>query len=351
MIGRGPLRVSHVLAVGALTAGFVWAAFATHPALAVASADVPAQAARAGGHAVSFEWNGTAGDARTDAATVGDFLRERNVVVGSRDYVDPAPGVPITDGMVVTYRSAVPVTIQTAQQSIAVESSAQNVAALLQEEGIALGQYDEVTPALDDDVPSNGVVRITRVVEWQRVEHKTIHQQIVRKIDFNMTPGATKTIAAGAPGEREEIVRFVQRDGGPIDASVVSSRIVRKPRSRVVLEGVDEYQALANFETNGVSRSMLVAQRAMQMVATAYTAACAGCSGITAIGRPAGHGIVAVDPSVIPLGTRLFIPGYGYALAGDTGGAIRGYRIDLGFDSERDAMLFGRRQITVYRLK
>ncbi|MBV8655919.1 MAG: 3D domain-containing protein, partial [Candidatus Eremiobacteraeota bacterium] len=69
------------------------------------------------------------------------------------------------------------------------------------------------------------------------------------------------------------------------------------------------------------------------------------------IGRPAGHGIVAVDPSVIPLGTRLFIPGYGLAIAGDTGGAIRGFRIDLGFNSERDALLFGRREVTVYRLK
>ncbi len=71
----------------------------------------------------------------------------------------------------------------------------------------------------------------------------------------------------------------------------------------------------------------------MEMIATAYTADCAGCGGMTAIGRRAGHGIVAVDPRVIPLGTRLYIPGYGLAVAGDTGGAIVGNRIDLGFDS------------------
>jgi 3D (Asp-Asp-Asp) domain-containing protein len=89
----------------------------------------------------------------------------------------------------------------------------------------------------------------------------------------------------------------------------------------------------------------------MEMVATAYTASCGGCDGMTAIGHRAGHGIVAVDPRVIPLGTRLYIPGYGPAIAGDTGGAIIGHRIDLGFDSWRDAMLFGRRDVTVYRLK
>ncbi|MBV8530446.1 MAG: hypothetical protein JO104_03940, partial [Candidatus Eremiobacteraeota bacterium] len=77
----------------------------------------------------------------------------------------------------------------------------------------------------------------------------------------------------------------------------------------------------------------------------------AGGDGMTAIGRRAGHGIVAVDPRVIPLGTRLYILGYGVAVAGDTGGAIVGHRIDLGFDSIRDAMLFGRRDVTVYRLK
>src|SRR6185312_14121462 len=158
-------------------------------------------------------------------------------------------------------------------------------------------------------------------------------------------------ISAGSSGEREERVRFTQLDGGAISRHVVASRLLRRTRPRIVADGVDEYEAFQQFESRGVARTAFMAQSALEMVATAYTAACAGCSGITAIGRPAGHGIVAVDPSVIPLGTRLFIPGYGLAIAGDTGGAIRGYRIDLGFNSQRDAMLFGRRQVTVYRLK
>ncbi len=86
------------------------------------------------------------------------------------------------------------------------------------------------------------------------------------------------------------------------------------------------------------------------MVATAYTANCYGCSGMTASGQHAGHGIVAVDPRVIPLGSHLYIPGYGQAIAGDTGGAIHGNRVDLGFNSNSDAMQFGRRSVTVYVL-
>lgn len=93
------------------------------------------------------------------------------------------------------------------------------------------------------------------------------------------------------------------------------------------------------------------ASMVMRMPATAYTAYCGGCSGRTALGRQAGYGIVAVDPRVIPLRTRLYIPGYGYAVAGDTGGAIRGSRIDLGFNTYRDARQFGRRDVTVYLLQ
>ncbi|HLD11692.1 MAG TPA: G5 domain-containing protein [Patescibacteria group bacterium] len=71
----------------------------------------------------------------------------------------------------------------------------------------------------------------------------------------------------------------------------------------------------------------------LRMWSTSYVPTCRGCSGITALGYPAGYGIVAVDPSIIPLGKRVYVPGYGLALAGDKGGSIKGKKIDLGFDS------------------
>ena len=122
------------------------------------------------------------------------------------------------------------------------------------------------------------------------------------------------------------------------------------PKARIVAEGIGD-SPLTDFEAHGIAQMAYIARSAMLMVATAYTAESAGGGGRTAIGRRAGHGIVAVDPRVIPLGTRLYIPGYGVAVAGDTGGSIVGQRIDLGFDSLRDALLFGRRDVKVYRLK
>ena len=87
------------------------------------------------------------------------------------------------------------------------------------------------------------------------------------------------------------------------------------------------------------------------MEATAYLPTDGGGEGLTAIGIPATYGVVAVDPDVIPLGSRVYIPGYGEALAADTGGAIYGYRIDLCMEDYWQAMDFGRRTVTVFVLK
>ena len=78
------------------------------------------------------------------------------------------------------------------------------------------------------------------------------------------------------------------------------------------------------------------------MTATAYTL-----QGHTATGAPVGYGVVAVDPSVIPLGTRMTIPGYGEGVAADTGGAIQGAVIDLWFPTDSEAAAWGRQTVTI----
>lgn len=88
--------------------------------------------------------------------------------------------------------------------------------------------------------------------------------------------------------------------------------------------------------------------RSLNMSASAYSAYDGGNSNHTYGGNLVHKGLVAVDPTVIPLGTRLFIPGYGYAIADDIGGSIKGNKIDLAFDSHGEAMQFGRQNVIVY---
>jgi resuscitation-promoting factor RpfB len=348
LIGRGPLRLSHVLAVSVLTAGLVTAGFLTHPSPAYAgSGEVAATAS----HVVTFDAPAGVLDANTTATTVGAFLAQRGITPLSQDYLNPSADTPISERMTITYRPAVPVTIVIGREKRVVTTTASDVATLLADENIALDANDEVRPAPSDRVPANGIVKITRVMTWERTEKRAIPAPVEHRVDFNLDPGGSKVLAKGSSGVRQVRVIFTQRDGGSITAHVVKSRVLIKPHARIVAVGIGEYAAFERFASRGVQMTSRLAASALDMVATAYTAGCSGCSGITAIGRPAGHGIVAVDPRVIPLGTHLYIPGYGFAIAGDTGGAIVGNRIDLGFDSYADAIRFGRREVTVYRLR
>jgi 3D (Asp-Asp-Asp) domain-containing protein len=188
------------------------------------------------------------------------------------------------------------------------------------------------------------------LLTWERVEHRAAPPRTIHRLSIDLSPGHSKVLAPGRWGVVEVRIRYAQRDGGPVRRTVLLSRVVRAPQARIVADGIGG-TPLTTFAARGIVRMAYMARSAIEMLATAYTADCAGCGGMTAIGRRAGHGIVAVDPRVIPLGTHLYIPGYGVAIAGDTGGDIIGHRIDLGFDSMRDAMLFGRRAITVYTLK
>lgn len=90
--------------------------------------------------------------------------------------------------------------------------------------------------------------------------------------------------------------------------------------------------------------------RVLTMQASAYSAQDPGNGNYTATGSRLKKGLVSVDPKLIPLGTRLYIEGYGYAVADDVGGAIKGHRIDLAYDSRSEALQFGRQTVKVYVL-
>lgn len=345
MIGRSLNRTSRLLAVSAFVLGLVGAGFVAHPVTAVAASDV-----QSASHVVLFESQGTQTQHVTPAQTVGEFLKQRGIVPGPRDYVHPATDAPIIDNMVIDYSPAVPVKIIAAGNSKTIITTAEDVGALLEEQHIQLGPHDIVRPSLADPIVPFSTIRIARVVRWISTVKHHIAQRTVHEIDFSLPPGKTRVVKPGRPGLTESMVDYTKTDG-TLRKRVLQTRVLRKPQTRVIAEGVGTYAAIAAFAKHGLEKTSYIASSALSMVATAYTAGCGGCTGYTASGYRAGHGIVAVDPRVIPLGTKLYIPGYGFAIAGDTGGAIVGNRIDLGFDSLSDALQFGRRTVKVYTLR
>lgn len=115
-------------------------------------------------------------------------------------------------------------------------------------------------------------------------------------------------------------------------------------RARAVVAKAEEVQASSQPPDTpaGSSTSIAAGARTITVTATGYSL-----PGHTSTGLPVGPGVVAVDPSVIPLGTRLTIPGYGEGVAADTGSAVRGMTIDLWFPTLARALAWGKRTVTI----
>jgi resuscitation-promoting factor RpfB len=301
---------------------------------------------------VTLVRNGQPETVRTRAATVSELLDEQNIRRTSEDALDVDPSSPVTDGETIAYRVPVSVTLVVDGVIQTIQTSAETVGDALERERVAFDSHDRLVPAATAALNGDDMIRLDHVNSWVEQVRKAVPPPVEHRLSFDLAIGRVKVVQKGSPGVREisyRVIRQANRSQAPRH-TVIATWIVQKPRPRVIAAGVGEYGAIAKFAKAGFERTVRLAQAAISMVATAYTANCYGCSGMTATGRHAGHGIVAVDPSVIPLGSRLYIPGYGHAVAGDTGGAIHGNRVDLGFDSNTDAMQFGRRPVTVYVL-
>jgi 3D (Asp-Asp-Asp) domain-containing protein len=287
----------------------------------------------------------------TQARTVADVLVERGIHVESGDYVSLDPATPVSEGTRIVVRTAVPVQLRVGGQTRIVRSAAATVGDLLRGEHVELGKSDDVTPPGSSELVANETIDVVRVRTWISHQHVAIAPRVEQRGDTTMVIGKTQTLSNGVPGVRELTYRYTRRDNGPVMRSLLASRIVREPQPRVIIKGLARYASLAKVATQGFESALHFAGTAIHMIATAYTAGCYGCSGITASGVRAGFGVIAVDPSVIPLGTKVFIPGYGRAVAGDTGGAIQGHRVDLGMNTNAEAINFGRRPVTLYILR
>ena len=337
---------SRVLSSGLISLGFFL--FASLPA----SADT--NDATQGANVVSTVTLVSAGRTETFATTassIGDLLQERGIRVGRGDYVSAPLSNPVTDGSRVLYRSAETVKLVVGSEHRTVRSSAENVGALLVRERVALGPGIRVSPRVDEAIYPGEVVRVERVRVWTRDVPQRIAPTTKVRSDRSLPAGTVRTISRGRAGIRVTKIRIEQHDGGAPTKTVLGYRILRSQQPRIVVHGSGPSIAFAGVAARGFSGALHFVGAALHVIATAYTASCYGCSGFTKSGAHAGYGVVAVDPHVIPLGTKLFVPGYGRAVAGDTGGSIVGHRVDLGFDKLADALQFGRRTVTVYVVK
>lgn len=244
------------------------------------------------------------------------------------------------------------VTVSVDGESIPCYTGDSEVSYILQEAGIAVGAEDIVSPSLTERVTEPTEISITRVTRKRKEQTQAIAYSTEERKTAELYIGESRVSQEGINGVKQNTLEYIYHDGVEISSAIVESKIVSEPVTQITETGtkmipVTDPTTSQMTTANSVSAAAQAvnAKQELSMEATAYSG-----GGKTASGTNARVGAVAVDPSVIPLGTRLYIPGYGYATAEDTGGAIKGNKIDLYFDTEAECNAFGRRTITVYVL-
>jgi 3D (Asp-Asp-Asp) domain-containing protein len=206
--------------------------------------------------------------------------------------------------------------------------------------GVVLAGLDYSAPALDvsledaivDAQQGLAEIRVSRVTESVIVEQSPIPFDSEWQPDPNSEIDTQGLLQEGAPGVLERRIRLRYENGQVVARDVEGESVVLAPRNRVMGYGTKIIVRTLATESGTVEY-----WRVFRMLATSYSASTAGVSasspyyGRTATGMLMGDGIVAVDPRVISLRSRVYVPGYGVGIAGDTGGSIRGKRIDLGY--------------------
>lgn len=269
--------------------------------------------------------------------SVKGSLAGAHIAYSSHDQIIPPLASKVGDA--VEIRKAVPVEVNTPHRHLRAWATDYRVRSVIRQLGIKLGPRDVVKPALSAALTGPSTVTILR--RW--LVHKTatvsLPFTVTHEPDPNLEQGQTRVVRAGRNG-LERVVHTIVEQNGKAVAEHTVRRMIRTPLNEVLAYGTKQMVSRGGQAFQVVKK--------LVMVATGYWPDPSWSTGITATGVKAQYGIVAVDPSVIPLGTHLYVPGYGQAIADDTGGAIIGDRIDLCFNNGYQAIDWGVRTVTVY---
>lgn len=233
-----------------------------------------------------------------------------------------------------------------------------DVQSALDAASVTLGKEDSADAKLDAPLTEGMEIHISRVTYEEETQTESVDYAVKEVDSSSLYVGETKVQTKGVEGERTIVYRNKLVNGNVVDTEEISNEITKEPVDKVVLVGTKKRPSgYASISSDGTlvdhNGNQVSYKRALTGRCTAYTG-----GGWTATGRPAQYGNIAVNPDVIPYGSKLYICSpdgsivYGYATAADTGGfASMGYIMaDLYYDTYQECANFGVREMTIYVL-
>ncbi|NIK12718.1 3D domain-containing protein [Alkalibacillus almallahensis] len=301
----------------------------------------------------------------TTEDNVQNFLNDEGIELSENDQMSVSAQDDIRNNMHIAINKALEVTINDGGEKQTAHVPNQTVENLLNKQGIALDDNDRINVDPTEKVKDNRTIEIVRVsTEYETVEKDVPHETETRE-DDSIMQGDSEVVQSGQDGKKVEEYKITKENGEEVSRELVEEEIVEESENRVVAKGTKQpTQTAQSSSSNESSSQSSDVQQVSEssggfqtFTSTKYTADCSGCSGYTATGVNVnnktthnGMRIIAVDPSVIPLHSRVEVKtpsGSFTAIALDTGGAINGNKIDILTNSRSDALQWGRRSVQV----
>jgi uncharacterized protein YabE (DUF348 family) len=285
----------------------------------------------------------------TTAPTIGEALHRAGVTLYLADGVEPSLGERLTTGTRIVIDRSIPITVQVDGRTLRTRTHRERVDEVLADLNVVLTGQDYANPALDEPLTDDATIKVTRVSERFVIEQEPIPFEIAWQPDPDLEIDYQRLLQEGARGVRERRSRVRYEDSVETAREVENVYVAIPPTTKIMGYGTNIVVRTLDTPTGPVEY-----WRKIRVLATSYSAATAGTPrdapwyGRTRLGLQMRFGIVAVDPRYIALSSNVYIPGYGIGFAGDTGGAIKGRRIDLGYDD--DNLVLWYRWVDVYLL-
>ncbi len=263
---------------------------------------------------------------RTTAPTVGEALRQAEITLYLGDHVEPSLGSSVSAGLRVVIGRSTPVVVEVDGTRSKTRVQAVTVGDALSDLGIVVAGLDVVEPPLETELFADLPIRITRIREEIEIKEEIEPFETVFQGDANLPIDTQEITNPGAEGITRQRYRVHYENGEEVARTLEDEWLAQAPETRIRAYGqkIEPLTAVVDGQT-------ITYWRRIRMLATSYTAASAG-GNRTRTGDLLRPGIVAVDPALIPLRSRVYVPGYGFGDALDTGGGIRSRRIDLAYD-------------------